>query len=76
VLVFLLLSSEDGFSTEWKEDDKGILRAPAVYNGAPPCIAAMHPRTVQLPGTRTPVVGCRAPIDTGGVESRCSRSWA
>ena len=35
VLIFLLLSSQDGFSTEWKADAKGILRAPAVYNGAP-----------------------------------------
>lgn len=34
MLVFLLLSSEDGFSTKWKPDAEGILRAPAVYNGA------------------------------------------
>ncbi len=33
VLVFVLLSSQDGFSTEWKEDAKGVLRAPAIYNG-------------------------------------------
>ena len=35
VLIFLLLSSQDGFQTKWKEDDKGVLRAPAIYNGAP-----------------------------------------
>lgn len=35
VLIFVLLSSQDGFQTEWKEDDKGVLRAPAIYNGAP-----------------------------------------
>jgi hypothetical protein len=34
ILIFLLLSSQDGFSTEWKEDAKGVLRAPAIYNGA------------------------------------------
>ncbi|KAL4427599.1 hypothetical protein ABPG75_001688 [Micractinium tetrahymenae] len=34
VIIFVLLSSEDGFQTEWKEDDKGVLRAPAIYNGA------------------------------------------
>ena len=35
MLIFLLLSSEDGFQTKWKEDEKGVLRAPAIYNGGP-----------------------------------------
>lgn len=35
VLIFVLLSSQDGFQTEWKEDEHGVLRAPAIYNGAP-----------------------------------------
>jgi hypothetical protein len=34
VIVFVLLSSEDGFQTKWKEDDQGVMRAPAIYNGA------------------------------------------
>lgn len=34
VVVFVLLSSEDGFNSKWKEDESGILRAPALYNGA------------------------------------------
>ena len=35
VFVFLLLGSEDGFSTVWKVDKaSGIARAPAIYNGA------------------------------------------
>jgi inorganic pyrophosphatase len=34
VLIFILLSSQDGFQTEWKEDEHGVLRAPAIYNGA------------------------------------------
>ena len=44
VLIFLLLSSQDGFQTEWKEDDKGVLRAPAIYNGAPARPAAHVPK--------------------------------
>lgn len=34
VVVFVLLSSEDGFKTKWEADDEGILRAPGVANGA------------------------------------------
>lgn len=34
VFIFVLLASEDGFQTKWKRDEAGILRAPAVYNGA------------------------------------------
>eukprot|EP00890_Picochlorum_soloecismus_P004594 jgi/Picsp_1/5135/NSC_02498-R1_vacuolar h+-translocating inorganic pyrophosphatase len=34
VVIFVLLSSEDGFNSKWKEDESGILRAPALYNGA------------------------------------------
>jgi hypothetical protein len=34
VFIFVLLASEDGFQTKWSKDDKGTLRAPAVYNGA------------------------------------------
>ena len=35
VFIFVLLSSEDGFSTAWHLDKKtGIERAPALYNGA------------------------------------------
>ena len=30
----MVLSSEDGFKREWTPDAKGILRAPALYNGA------------------------------------------
>ena len=37
VLIFILLSSQDGFQTEWKEDEHGVLRAPAIYNGARRC---------------------------------------
>lgn len=33
MVIFLLLSSEDGFQTKWHADDKGVLRAPALYNG-------------------------------------------
>lgn len=33
VVIFVLLSSEDGFQTKWHEDDKGVLRAPALFNG-------------------------------------------
>ena len=33
VVIFFLLSSEDGFQTKWHTDDKGILRAPALFNG-------------------------------------------
>lgn len=33
VVIFVLLSSEDGFQTKWHEDDHGILRAPALFNG-------------------------------------------
>ncbi len=31
-VIFVLLGSEDGFSTEWKHDAAGQLRAPALYN--------------------------------------------
>lgn len=34
IFIFVLLASEDGFKTEWHKDEHGILRAPAVYNGA------------------------------------------
>ena len=35
VFIFVLLSSEDGFSTAWHLDKKtGVERAPALYNGA------------------------------------------
>jgi len=34
VFIFILLGSEDGFSTEWKVDKMGIARAPGVANGA------------------------------------------
>jgi hypothetical protein len=37
VFIFVLLASEDGFKTKWHKDEEGILRAPAVYNGEPPC---------------------------------------
>ena len=33
MFIFVLLSSQDGFSTEWTEDEKGR-HAPALYNGA------------------------------------------
>lgn len=32
-MIFVLLSSEDGFQTKWHEDEAGILRAPALFNG-------------------------------------------
>lgn len=32
VVIFVLLGSEDGFSTEWKHDAEGHKRAPALYN--------------------------------------------
>ena len=34
VVIFVLLSSEDGFNATWKKDESGILRAPSLYNGA------------------------------------------
>lgn len=34
VVIFVLLSSEDGFKTKWHKDESGVLRAPAIYNGA------------------------------------------
>lgn len=34
VVIFVLLSSEDGFKTKWSKDEHGVLRAPAIYNGA------------------------------------------
>ncbi len=34
VVIFVLLSSQDGFSREWVEDDQGHRHAPAIYNGA------------------------------------------
>ncbi len=33
-VIFVLLSSEDGFSSTWTADASGILRAPGIYNGA------------------------------------------
>lgn len=33
MFIFVLLSSEDGFKTKWEEKG-GVLRAPALYNGA------------------------------------------
>ena len=34
VIIFVLLSSQDGFSTKWHVDEHtGIKRAPALYNG-------------------------------------------
>jgi inorganic pyrophosphatase len=33
-VIFVLLSSEDGFSSTWTADASGILRAPGMYNGA------------------------------------------
>ena len=33
ILIFVLLSSQDGFATKWHEDESGVLRAPALYNG-------------------------------------------
>jgi hypothetical protein len=32
VVIFVLLGSEDGFSTAWKHDAEGHRRAPALYN--------------------------------------------
>ena len=34
VFIFVLLSSQDGFATEWSVDEEGIRHAPALYNGA------------------------------------------
>lgn len=34
VFIFILLSSQDGFSTKWHTDAEGIKHAPALYNGA------------------------------------------
>ncbi|KDD76475.1 Inorganic H+ pyrophosphatase [Helicosporidium sp. ATCC 50920] len=34
VFIFVLLSSQDGFSRKWHRDESGVLRAPALYNGA------------------------------------------
>lgn len=34
VFIFVLLSSQDGFSTKWHSDSEGISHAPALYNGA------------------------------------------
>jgi len=33
-IIFVLLSSEDGFSSTWTKDASGVLRAPGLYNGA------------------------------------------
>ncbi len=34
IIIFVLLSSQDGFSTKWKVDEHtGIKHAPALYNG-------------------------------------------
>lgn len=32
VVIFVLLGSEDGFSTAWKHDAEGNRRAPALFN--------------------------------------------
>ena len=34
VVIFVLLSSQDGFSRDWIVDDQGHRTAPAIYNGA------------------------------------------
>jgi inorganic pyrophosphatase len=34
VFIFVLLSSQDGFSTKWHTDEQGVKHAPALYNGA------------------------------------------
>ena len=34
VIIFVLLSSQDGFSRDWIVDDRGHRTAPAIYNGA------------------------------------------
>ena len=34
VFIFVMLSSQDGFATEWAVDEEGIRHAPALYNGA------------------------------------------
>lgn len=34
VFIFVLLSSQDGFSTKWHTDEEGVKHAPALYNGA------------------------------------------
>lgn len=31
-MIFVLLGSEDGFSTKWQHDASGADRAPALYN--------------------------------------------
>jgi inorganic pyrophosphatase len=33
IFIFVLLSSQDGFKRDWIIDDKGVARAPAIYNG-------------------------------------------
>ena len=33
-VIFVLLSSEDGFSSTWTTDASGVSRAPGIYNGA------------------------------------------
>ena len=34
IIIFVLLSSQDGFSRDWIVDDQGHRHAPAIYNGA------------------------------------------
>lgn len=34
VFIFVLLSSQDGFSTKWHVNSEGVRHAPALYNGA------------------------------------------
>lgn len=34
MIIFVLLSSQDGFSRDWVVDDKGHRTAPGIYNGA------------------------------------------
>jgi len=34
VVIFVLLSSQDGFSRDWIVDSQGHRHAPAIYNGA------------------------------------------
>lgn len=64
VLVFILLSSQDGFQTEWKEDDKGILRAPAIYNGARPAMLACSPLPARRPAAAS--VACWVCVQPAG----------
>lgn len=33
IFIFVLLSSQDGFKRDWIIDEKGVPRAPALYNG-------------------------------------------